>query len=116
MGLRLEDIFKWFPWLKKEKSPPVELNLVDQLALSFLLKFEAGKVDDIYADASVTRPLVSRADLVVSLRRMSEIGLIELLSPSGGPPGERVYRITKRGKKLRGIIPIEPKSVMDVWV
>lgn len=116
IGLGLTDnLSKLLPWTKKEKAPPVGLNLVDQLALSFLLKFERGKVDDIYVDASATRP-TSRAELLVSLTRMSEIGLIERLSPSGGPPGERIYGISKRGKKLRGIIPVEPKSAMDVWV
>ncbi len=116
MGLELlASLSKLLYRSKKEKSPPVELNLVDQLALSFLLRFESGKVDDVYTDASATRP-TSRAELLVSLSRMSDIGLIELLSPLSGPPVDMVYRISKRGKKLRGIIPVEPKSGMDVWV
>ncbi len=117
MGLGLVAIIsKWLSRLRKETPPPVELNLVDQLALSFLLRFDTGKVDDVYANALAIRPLVTRAELVVSLRRLSEIGIIELLISVGGPPGERVYKITKRGKKLRGIIPVEPRSAMDVWV
>ena len=98
--------------LARRRPEPVELDLVQQLALLTLSRFGPQPYSRIAAEISATRP-ATPAEIVNGVLKLETAGVIERASEPGVAQSNRRYRLTKRGKKFIPFIPREPRSVLE---
>ena len=81
----------------------VEITVQDQWVLKVLLRTPDRFVtqETIVEDATMERPTLIPHDLVAALFKLQMYGWVET-------DGEGAYRVTKRGRTLRDVIPERP--------
>ena len=102
----------------------VELDVVEQLILGHLLRFETGLQQDLRDTVLISRRTANEMQVRLSLIRLESLRLIERehdepAQDAGAPPpgaGGRRYRITRDGKRLRRVIPLEPGASIQTHV
>ena len=89
---------------------PVEITAQDQWVLKVLLRARDRFVtqETIVEDATMERPTLIPHELVAALFKLQMYGWVET-------DGEGAYRVTKRGRKLRDIIPERPGVNIDYY-
>ena len=111
---------RWITFLQRlrglrQRRPPVELNLVQQLALLTLHRFGPQPYSRIAAEVSATRP-ATPAEIVNGLLKLETAGVIERWNEPGVNQSNRRYRLTKRGRRFLPFIPAEPRSVLEFHI
>ncbi|MXY79853.1 MAG: hypothetical protein F4Y94_09245 [Chloroflexi bacterium] len=102
----------------------VELDVVEQLILGHLLRFETGLQQDLRDTVLISRRTANEVQVRLSLIRLESLRLIEREPDDpeqidgGVRPGAggRRYRITRDGKRLRRVIPLEPGASIQTHV
>ena len=102
----------------------LELDVVEQLILSHLLRFETGLQQDLRDEVLISRRTANEMQVRLSLIRLESLRLIERApeDPEGSAgtarpgAGGRRYRITRDGKRLRRAIPADPRSAIQTRV
>lgn len=94
---------------------PVELDLVQQLALLTLARFGPQPYSRIAAEISATRP-ATPAEIVNGLLKLESAGVIERWHEPGVSQSNRRYRLTKRGRRFLPFIPAEPRSLLEFHI
>jgi len=80
----------------------IEITVQDQWVLKVLLRGDRWVPEEaIIEEATTERPTLIPHELVASILKLQLVGYIET-------DGQGKHRITKRGKKLKGIIPDWP--------
>jgi hypothetical protein len=98
MVRRILDLFRGGP--KARRS--LEITVQDQWVLKVLLRGDRWVAEEaIIEEATMERPTLIPHELVASILKLQLVGYIEA-------DGRGQHRITKRGKKLKGIIPERP--------
>ena len=96
-------------------SEPVELDLVQQIALLTLSRFGPQPYSRIAAEIGATRP-ATPAEVVSGLLKLEGAGVIERVAEPGVRQSDRRYRLTKRGRRFLPYIPAEPRSVLEFHI
>ncbi len=106
--------------LRKRLRPQpiaIELDVVEQLILRYLLRFGAAPATDLRDEVLATRRTAAEQQVRLSLIRLESLRLIERdTSPVLAVEGGRVYRLTRDGKRLRKVIAGEPVSSIQTYL
>ena len=102
----------------------VELDVIEQLILVHLLRVDSVMMQDLRDAVLATRRTANPMQVRLSLVRLESLRLIERVPdgpgeaerPDSGGSGGRRYRITRDGKRLRRVIPSEPRSAIQTRV
>ena len=102
----------------------VELDVVEQLILVYLLRFDIALMQDLRDEVLAARRTANEMQVRLSLVRLESLRLIERVPeglgegerPGGEGSGGRRYRITRDGKRLRHAIPRDPRSAIQTHV
>jgi hypothetical protein len=95
-------------------GPSVTLRPVDQVAMLFMYRFGKGSADDLYRELH-GRLGVSHTETGAAIVRLMEAELIEARYLADEGKTDLSYVVTKRGQRLNGRIPAEPRSVTEFW-
>lgn len=100
--------------LRPARQPlaPVELDLVQQLAVLTLARFGPQPYSRLAAEISATRP-AAPAEIVNGILKLETAGVIERVAESAVRQSDRRYRLTRRGRGFVRFIPAEPRSVLE---
>ena len=113
--------------LRKRLRPDridVELDVIEQLILVYLLRFDVALMQDLRDEVLAARRTANEMQVRLSLVRLESLRLIERVPdgpgegerPDRGGSGGRRYRITRDGKRLRRVIPRDPRSAIQTYV
>lgn len=102
----------------------VELDVVEQLILVHLLRVDSAMMQDLRDGVLAGRRTANPMQVRLSLVRLESLRLIERVPdglgegerPDSGGSGGRRYRITRDGKRLRRVIPLDPRSAIQTHV
>ena len=102
----------------------VELDVVEQLILVHLLRVDSAIMQDLRDAVLAARRTANAMQVRLSLVRLESLRLIERVPeglgegqrPDSGGSGGRRYRITRDGKRLRRVIPVDPRSAIQTHV
>ena len=102
----------------------VELDVIEQLILVHLLRVDSAMMQDLRDAVLATRRTANPMQVRLSLVRLESLRLIERVPdgpgegerPDSGGSGGRRYRITRDGKRLRRVIPSDPRSAIQTRV
>jgi len=86
-----------------------DLDVVDQWLLISLARFGQSPYRRLEAELAAVRGSAP-AEVVAALLRAEEHGLIERLAVTGIVAEERLFRLSKAGKKVSQLLPREPRS------
>jgi hypothetical protein len=112
-------------WKRLRPDPiDVELDVVEQLIMVHLLRFGSGLQQDLRDHVLLSRRTANEMQVRLSLIRLESLRLIERdpedpeLGGGTARPGAggRRYRITRDGKRLRRVIPADPRSAIQTHV
>ena len=107
-------------WRRRRPSPlRVELDVVEQWMLLVLFRSAEAPASVLAEEARTQRGTATEAQIRVALTRLESLGLTARGSrPAGGGPDvattARSYRLTPRGRRLRRVVPAEPRSGLRV--
>ncbi len=99
----------------RQRPTPVELDLVQQLALLMLSRFGPQPYSRLAAEISATRQ-ATPAEIVNGILTLETAGVIERMAETGVNQSNRRYRLTTRGKKFIPFIPTEPRSLLEFQI
>ncbi len=100
--------------LRRERFS-LELEPPEQWVLLHLYRTERAPTQDLADEIRVHRPLMNDQQIRAAILRLESLGLIERArTESGNGNRGRVYAVSGRGKRLRGVIPVEPLSTIQV--
>ena len=97
--------------ISRRKSAPkrrLELTVVDQLALRSLFLMDSGEEDSIVSMVLDERPSTIPHEVPASLRKLALFRLVEQIE--GGR-----YRVSRKGRELRRVIPERPGVNIDYY-
>ena len=101
----------------------VDLDVVEQLVIGRLLRVKSALAQDLRDHVLAQRATANAQQVSLSLVRLQSLRLIQRVDPAPGsdeptdpPPNGRRYRITGDGKRLRVVIPAEPRSTIHTRV
>jgi DNA-binding MarR family transcriptional regulator len=95
-----------------QRIEPVDLDLVQQLALLTLDRFGPQPYSRLAAEISATRP-TTPAEITSGILKLETAGVIERAAEPGVRQSDRRYRLTRRGRRFLPYIPPEPRSVLS---
>lgn len=108
-------------WRRLRPTPlRVELDVVEQWMLLLLFRSVEAPANVLAEEARTQRRTATEAQIRVALMRLESLGLTARVSrPAGGGPdvsttAARFYRLTSRGRRLRRVVPAEPRSGLRV--
>lgn len=99
----------------RQRPAPVELDLVQQLAVLTLGRFGPQPYSRIAAEISATRA-ATPAEIVNGILKLETAGVIQRAGEPGVSQSNRRYRLTRRGRKFLPFIPVEPRSVLEFHI
>ncbi|MBI2762073.1 MAG: hypothetical protein HYX51_11685 [Chloroflexi bacterium] len=104
-------------WLREatRKPEPVELDLVQQIAVLTLARFGPQPYSRIAAEIDATRA-ATPAEIVSGVLKLEAAAVIERLAEPGISQANRRYRLTRRGKRFVRYIPTEPRNVLQFYI
>ena len=102
----------------------VELDVIEQLILVHLLRVDSAMMQDLRDGVLAGRRTANPMQVRLSLVRLESLRLIERVPdgqgegerPDSGGSGGRRYQITRDGKRLRRVIPLDPRSAIQTHV
>jgi DNA-binding MarR family transcriptional regulator len=86
-----------------------DLNVVDQWVVRLLCRFGACTYRRVEAELQAIRG-TPPAEVVTCLLKLEAAGLIERGPVSGLVAEERVFRLTRQGRRLARLVPAAPRS------
>ncbi len=104
--------------LRRRDPIRIELDVVEQLILRHLIRFETAPALDLVTEVLNAQPEASNEQVQLSLTRLESLRLIErdatpqLEVDEGG----RAYGITSDGKRLRRVLPAEPSARIQTFL
>jgi len=101
------------PWSAPGES--VSLNPVEQLTMRFLLNLGQGTRESIQTEVDSTR-VAGPGEVDEALVRLMDQGLVQTSPDSDRGQEEALYYPSKKGAKLKGHIPIEPRTVTEFYL
>jgi DNA-binding PadR family transcriptional regulator len=99
----------------RQTPVPVEVDLVQQIALLMLARFGPQPYTRIAAEVTATRP-ATPAEVVNGLLKLESAGVIERAAEAGVSQPNRRYRLTRRGRRIVRYIPPDPRSALEFYV
>jgi len=109
--------FHWPLRLARHEPINIELDVVEQWMLLHLLRFEQASTSDLREVVLTNRRTASEQQVRLSLIRLNSLRLIAMdTTPTLAPGQDRVYRITKDGKRLRVAIQVPPRSSIQTYL
>ena len=102
----------------------VDLDVVEQLVLGHLIRSNSALAQDLREHVLAFRRTANELQVRLSLVRLESLHLIERVPddshadepPETTAPGGRRYRITRDGKRLKVVIPAQPRSSIQTHV
>ena len=102
---------------RKREPINIELDVVEQWMLLHLLRFERASSSDLRDVVLANRRTASEQQVRLSLIRLNSLRLIDMdTTPTLEAEQDRVYRITKDGKRLRVAIQKPPRSSIQTYL
>ena len=113
----LSRLRQWLSQLWHRDPIRIELDVVEQLILRHLIRFETAPASDLVTDALNARPEASE-QVQLSLTRLESLRLIEREETAQleVDEGGRAYAITSDGKRLRPVLQAEPKARIQTFL
>ncbi len=109
--------FHWPLRLARHEPINIELDVVEQWMLLHLLRFEQASASDLRDVVLTNRRTASEQQVRLSLIRLNSLRLIAMdTTPTLESGQDRVYRITKDGKRLRVAIQVPPRSSIQTYL
>ena len=109
--------FHWPLRLARHEPINIELDVVEQWMLLHLLRFEQASTSDLREVVLTNRRTASEQQVRLSLIRLNSLRLIAMdTTPTLDAGQDRVYRITKDGKRLRVAIQVPPRSSIQTYL
>lgn len=109
--------FHWPLRLARHEPINIELDVVEQWMLLHLLRFEQASASDLREVVLTNRRTASEQQVRLSLIRLNSLRLIAMdTTPTLDAGQDRVYRITKDGKRLRVAIQVPPRSSIQTYL
>ena len=99
----------------------VDLDVVEQLVLGHLIRSNSALAQDLREHVLAFRRTANEMQVRLSLVRLESLHLIERVpdgaeAPEPTAPGRRRYRNTRDGKRLKVVIPAQPRSSIQTHV
>lgn len=102
--------------LKGQERASVELGVVEQLALLYLLRFPGRSVGQIHQEIAQQRPITALSEVVLAVRKLEAAGLLERAREPGPVGEEPLFQSSRRALPLKGRLPPEPKSTVAFYL
>ena len=95
----------------------VELDVVEQLIIQHLLRVEQASFAEL-ADAVLgARPTADQQQVRLSLIRFESFRLVQrILHPELEPGKQMSFTLTADGRRLKRVIPDQPRSRIQTWL
>lgn len=95
----------------------IELDVVEQLIVQHLLRFEQATFDELTAAVLSGRPTADQQQVRLSLIRFESMRLLQrLLHPEMEAGKQMSFTLTADGRRLRKVIPAVPQSRLQTWL
>ena len=109
----------WWRLWRRLRPPPlrVELDVPEQWMLLVLFRVPEAPASVLAEEARLQGPRATEAQIRVALPRLESLGLITRApgpAQADSADSVRSYRLTPRGRRLRGVVPAEPRSGLHV--
>ena len=105
--------------VRRERREPIqiEINVVEQIVLKHLIRFESAAALDLIQEAMSARATVTDDQVRLSLIRLESLRLIarEENEPAEDDRGRR-YRVTPDGRRLKAVLQDEPTSRIQTYL
>lgn len=85
---------------------------MQQIALRALGRFGPLSFTRLAEEVGAVRP-ATPADIVNGLLKLETAGVIERMAETGVRQPDRRYRLTRRGRRILGYLPAEPRAVLE---
>ena len=114
--------FHWPLRLARREPINIELDVVEQWMLLHLLRFERASSSDLRDVVLANRQTASEQQVRLSVIRLNSLRLIAMETepslpvPAANAIQDRMYRITKDGKRLRVAIQTPPRSSIQTYL
>ncbi len=106
--------------LKRRLRPEpieVELDVVEQLIIQHLLLVEQASFDELCDAVLFARPTANQQQVRLSLIRFESFRLIQRILHPDLESGEQMsFTLTADGRRLRTVIPAQPRSRIQTWL
>lgn len=109
LGAKLRSVFT-----RRPSGPSVVLRPMEQVAMLYLHRFSRATPRDLYQELNATSG-ASHAEAGEAIVRLLEAGLVEARFQPDEDRSDVTYVLTRRGERLKGRIPPEPRSVTEFW-
>lgn len=95
----------------------IELDVVEQLIVQHLLRFEQASFDELVATVLNARPTADQQQVRLSLIRFESFRLItRILHPELEAGQQMSFTLTTDGRRLKAVIPDQPRSRIQTWL
>ncbi len=96
----------------------IELDVVEQIMLNYLIRYEMAPALDLMQEVSDVRPTANEQQVRLSLIRLDSLRLIAMdTTPELSADGRgRRYAITKDGKRLRRVLQSTPDARIQTYL
>lgn len=95
----------------------VELDVVEQLIVQHLLLVEQASFEELADAVLVARPTANQQQVRLSLIRFESFRLIHrILHPELDPGAQMSFTLTADGRRLKAVIPAQPRSRIQTWL
>ena len=95
----------------------IELDVVEQLIVQHLLLVEQASFDELAEAVLAARPTANQQQVRLSLIRFESFRLINrILHPELEPGKQMSFNLTADGRRLKAVIPAQPRSRIQTWL
>ena len=114
------DIRAFLSRVKRRLRPEpieIELDVVEQLIVQHLLRFEQASFDELVVTVLNARPTADQQQVRLSLIRFESFRLItRILHPELEAGQQMSFTLTADGRRLKAVIPEQPRSRIQTWL
>ena len=107
-------------WVKRRLRPEpirIELDVVEQLIVQHLLLVEQASFEELVNAVLAARSTATQQQVRLSLIRFESLRLAaRLLHPELEPGRQMSFVLTEDGKRLRQVIPAQPRSSLQTYL
>ncbi len=95
----------------------IELDVVEQLVVQHLLLVEQASFAELVDAVLAARPTADQQQVRLSLIRFESFRLVQrILHPELEPGKQMSFTLTADGKRLKAVIPNQPRSRIQTWL
>ncbi len=95
----------------------IELDVVEQLIVQHLLRVEQASFDELVEAVLAARPTANQQQVRLSLIRFESFRLLQrILHPELEPGKQMSFTLTPDGRRLKAVIPAQPRSRIQTWL